>query len=50
MSMSVEANEITILGIEIWRIEQRIAKSGSSLPENERIGLESSRQEIEAIS
>src|SRR3989338_5245557 len=46
MSMSVEASEITNLAIEIWRIEQRIAKSASSLPENERIGLESSIQKL----
>ena len=46
MTVSVEANEITDLAVEIWRIEQRIAKSASSLPENQLKGLENSIQKL----
>ena len=46
MTVSVEANEITDLAVEIWRIEQRIAKSASSLPENQLKGLENSIQKM----
>lgn len=46
ISVSVEANEITDLAVEIWRIEQRIAKSASSLPENQLKGLENSIQKM----
>jgi molecular chaperone GrpE (heat shock protein) len=46
MSVSIEANEITDLAVEIWRIEQRIAKSASSLPENQLKGLENSIQKM----
>lgn len=46
MTVTVEANEITDLAVEIWRIEQRIAKSASSLPENQLIGLENSIQKM----
>jgi len=46
MSVAVEANEITDLAIEIWRIEQRIAKSASILPENQLKGLENSIQKM----
>jgi hypothetical protein len=42
MNVSVEASEIADLAIEIWRIEQRISKSSSSLPENQLKGLENS--------
>ncbi|MFH0820942.1 MAG: nucleotide exchange factor GrpE [Candidatus Peregrinibacteria bacterium] len=46
MGVSIEANEITDLAIEIWRIEQRIAKSASNLPENHLKGLENSIQKM----
>lgn len=46
MTVSVEANEITDLAIEIWRIEQRITKSASSLSENQLKGLENSIQKM----
>lgn len=46
INVSVEANEIIDLAIEIWRIEQRIAKSASSLPENQLKGLENSIQKM----
>ena len=45
-TVTVEANEITDLAVEIWRIEQRIAKSASSLPENQLKGLENSIQKL----
>ncbi|MDP3763873.1 MAG: nucleotide exchange factor GrpE [bacterium] len=46
VTVAVEANEITDLAVEIWRIEQRIAKSASSLPENQLKGLENSIQKL----
>ncbi len=46
MNVSVEASEITDLAVEIWRIEQRVAKSASSLPENHLKGLENSIQKL----
>ena len=46
MNVSVEANEISDLAVEIWRIEQRIAKSASVLPENQLKGLENSIQKM----
>lgn len=46
MTVSVEANEITDLAVEIWRIEQRVTKSASSLPEKQLKGLENSIQKL----
>lgn len=46
VTVAIEANEITDLAVEIWRIEQRIAKSASSLPENQLKGLENSIQKM----
>lgn len=46
MTVTVEANEITDLAIEIWRIEQRISKSASSIPEDQLKGLENSIQKM----
>lgn len=46
MTVTIEANEITDLAVEIWRIEQRIAKSASSLPDNQLKGLENSIQKM----
>ena len=45
-TVTVEANEITDLAVEIWRIEQRVAKSASILPENQLKGLENSIQKM----
>ncbi|MBM3281561.1 MAG: nucleotide exchange factor GrpE [Candidatus Harrisonbacteria bacterium] len=46
VTVTIEANEITDLAIEVWRIEQRITKSASSLPENQLKGLENSIQKL----
>ena len=46
INVSVEANEITDLAIEIWRIEQRVAESAPNLPENHLKGLENSIQKL----
>lgn len=46
INVSIEANEISDLAVEIWRIEQRIAKSASVLPENQLKGLENSIQKM----
>ncbi len=46
MQLSVDLNELIELAIEIWRMEQRIAKSSLNLPENQRKGLEISMQKL----
>lgn len=46
VTVAIEANEITDLAVEIWRIEQRIAKFASILPENQLKGLENSIQKM----
>src|SRR3989344_7064414 len=46
INVSVEVNEIIDLAVEVWRIEQRISKSASSLPENQLKGLENSIQKL----
>lgn len=42
LQISVVANELVELATEIWRIELRLAKVATSLPENHRKGLENS--------
>jgi len=42
LQLSVSANELVDLALEIWRMEQRLAKIASTLPENHRKGLENS--------
>jgi hypothetical protein len=44
MSLSVEA--LVELSIEVWRIEQRLVKAASGLPDIQRKGLESSVQKL----
>ena len=44
MSLSVEA--LVELAIEVWRIEQRLAKAAPGLPDVQRKGLESSVQKL----
>ena len=44
MSLSVEA--LVELAVEVWRIEQRLAKAASGLPDIQRKGLESSVQKL----
>ncbi|MDD3102206.1 MAG: hypothetical protein PHE59_03610 [Patescibacteria group bacterium] len=46
INVSAEVNEITDLAVEIWRIEQRIAKSASSLSEQQLMGLDNSVQKL----
>lgn len=42
LQLSVSANELVDLALEIWRMEQRLAKIANTLPENHRKGLENS--------
>ncbi len=42
MELSLGVTELVDLAVEVWRIEQRVAKSASSLPENQLKGLENS--------
>lgn len=44
MSLSVES--LVELAVEVWRIEQRIVKVSSSLPEAQRKGVETSVQKL----
>lgn len=46
MDLSLGVNELVDLAVEVWRIEQRIAKSASSLPETQLKGLENSAQKL----
>lgn len=46
IELSQEANDLIELAIEIWRMEQRIMKSSSELPENHLKGLENSIQKL----
>lgn len=46
IEISPNTKEITELAVEIWRIEQRISKSASSLAENQMKGLENSVQKL----
>jgi molecular chaperone GrpE (heat shock protein) len=58
IEVSPSLSDLTDFAIEIWRIEQKISKCSSLLPENQQIGLETSiqrfkryleRQDIEII-
>lgn len=46
MELSLGTSELIDLAVEVWRIEQRVAKSASSLPENQLKGLENSVQKL----
>jgi len=46
MELSLGVSELVDIAIEVWRMEQRIAKSASSLPENQLKGLENSVQKL----
>lgn len=46
MELSLGVNELIDLAVEVWRIEQRVTKSASSLPENHLKGLENSIQKL----
>lgn len=46
MELSLGVNDLVDLAVEVWRMEQRVAKSASSLPENQLKGLENSIQKL----
>lgn len=46
LNLSADTSEIIDLAVEVWRIEQRIAKSATSLPESQLKGLENSTQKL----
>ena len=46
MELSLGVNELVDLAVEVWRMEQRITKSASGLPENQLKGLENSIQKL----
>jgi len=46
MELSSEIKDLVDLAVEVWRMEQRIVKSTSSLPENQLKGLKSSIQKL----
>lgn len=46
VELSLGVNDLVDLAVEVWRMEQRIAKSASSLPENQLKGLENSVQKL----
>lgn len=46
LNISIELGSIIDLSVEIWRIEQRIAKSAELIPENQLKGLENSVQKL----
>jgi len=46
MQLSIDVNELINLAVEVWRIEQRIAKSASDLQESQLKGLENSVQKL----
>ncbi len=46
VKLSLEVNDLVDLAVEVWRIEQRLAKSASNLPENQLQGLGNSIQKL----
>lgn len=46
VELSLGVNDLVDLAVEVWRMEQRIAKSASGLPENQLKGLENSIQKL----
>jgi molecular chaperone GrpE (heat shock protein) len=46
IEMSLGVNDLVDLAVEVWRIEQRVAKSVSSLPEQQLKGLDNSIQKL----
>jgi len=46
VELSLGVNDLVDLAVEVWRMEQRITKSASSLPENQLKGLENSIQKL----
>ena len=46
VKLSLGVNDLVDLAVEIWRMEQRIAKSTSTLSENHKKGLDNSIQKL----
>jgi len=46
VELSLGVNDLVDLAVEVWRMEQRVAKSALSLPENQLKGLENSIQKL----
>ncbi|KKQ69772.1 MAG: hypothetical protein UT32_C0040G0001 [Parcubacteria group bacterium GW2011_GWC2_39_14] len=46
VELSLGVNDLVDLAVEVWRMEQRVSKSASSLPENQLKGLENSIQKL----
>ena len=46
VELSLGVSDLVDLAVEVWRMEQRIAKSASGLPENQLKGLENSVQKL----
>lgn len=46
VELSLGVNDLVDLAVEVWRMEQRIAKSASGLQENQLKGLENSVQKL----
>lgn len=46
IELSMGVNELVDLAVEVWRIEQRIAKVTDILPENQKKGLENSLSKL----
>ena len=46
VELSLGVNDLVDLAIEVWRMEQRVAKSSSNLPEQQLKGLENSIQKL----
>jgi molecular chaperone GrpE (heat shock protein) len=46
VELSIGVNDLVDLAVEVWRMEQRVAKSVSNLPEQQLKGLENSIQKL----
>lgn len=47
IDLSLKVNDLVELAVEVWRMEQRIMKSASTLPENYKKGVDSSIQKLQ---
>jgi len=46
VELSIGVNDLVDLAVEVWRMEQRVAKSASNLPEQQLKGLDNSIQKL----
>ena len=46
INLSPSTDDFIQFAVEVWRVEQRLAKSGDALPENQKRGLENSVQTL----